>query len=165
MYITTGSRSLSIRFFKYFCTEYFFTFDCIHDSSGSPRALQMPFICERPHLRENERRSSDRADRQEMAVSYGLFIDPEGTRLPSVRQEKLSPLPVCFSAGIAEHMMVLVPGMPVYLKIYDGAAAHGLFNCAALMPLLGDEYSKKADTVIKALSAAIVILGFSEQKS
>ena len=35
----------------------------------------------------------------------------------------------------------------------------------ALMPLLGDEYSKKADTVIKALSAAIVILGFSEQKS
>ena len=61
-------------------------------------------------------------------MSYGLFIDPEGTGLPSVRQEKLSPLPVCFSAGIAEHMMVFVCRVVVDLQQHDRALFQGFFH-------------------------------------
>jgi hypothetical protein len=88
-------------------------------------------------VKNNHRKSSAWKDRQEMANPQTLSVNPQGTGGPSVGQ-KILPLSVfSFPAGIAEHMVVFIPGMQVNLQQHDCT----LFQCS-FHPAFRDPWMK-----------------------
>ena len=72
-----------------------------------------------------------------MANPQTLSVNPQGTGGPSVGQ-KILPLSVfSFPAGIAEHMVVFIPGMQVNLQQHDCT----LFQCS-FHPAFRDPWMK-----------------------